>query len=289
VKINHILAPIDFSNASKKALKTALKLAVRYRSKLTVVYAALMDDENPDLIAVAKAEFLKKLEEPLLEKTEIEVKYELIHGYSAQSALLAHINHHSYDLVVLGAHGKSGAEHFLLGSVAEKVVRYAPIPVLTISAKTIPSEKMNHIVIPFDYSNDSIYAVKTALEFTEFKNAQLDLIYVIDKDAHPSLHSWGVKPAPELAPDIVGKAKNKMDEILETIPNPSKIKINKIVASGKPHKEIASHIKHKGADLLIITAHGFIGIDRFLLGSTTERLIRSIHLPILTLKQKPLI
>ncbi|HZO12024.1 MAG TPA: universal stress protein, partial [Polyangiaceae bacterium] len=52
-------------------------------------------------------------------------------GYVAQS-LLERLKHGNYDLVVMGTHGRTGLSHLLLGSVAERVVRLAPCPVLTI-------------------------------------------------------------------------------------------------------------------------------------------------------------
>ena len=143
--------------------------------------------------------------------------------------------------------------------------------------------------MPFDYSEDSQYAVRVALELAEEAGGELDLVYVVDKDVHPSLYSWGMKTVFEVVPDIIEKAQNKMDEILKTIPNPAGAKVNKVILSGIVHKEIVRHIKENGCDLVVIATHGLVGIDRFLLGSTTERLIRSVNLPILTLKQKTLI
>jgi len=221
--------------------------------------------------------------------THLNIKHEIVRGYSAPSAILGYINQHEFDLVVIGTHGRSGLEHFLIGSVAEKVVRYAPCPVLTIAQGATIKEQFKNILLPFDFSEHTMQALRTALELAQLNQAQLELFYVIDEDVHPALYSWGMKSVLDIVPDIKAKAEARMDEILKELKTPAEVTVKKTVVAGVPHKEISRYAEEGDFDLIIMASHGLVGLDRFLLGSTTERIIRSVHRPILTLKQKKLI
>jgi nucleotide-binding universal stress UspA family protein len=78
------------------------------------------------------------------------------------------------------------------------------------------------------------------------------------------------------------------DTIAE-LPEPGKIVYNFTLKTGTPHKEIARYVEDVNADLVIMATHGLVGIDRFILGSTTERVIRSVNAQILSLKLKKVI
>jgi len=218
-----------------------------------------------------------------------EIKHKIIRGYSAPSAILGYLNSNNFDLVVIGTHGRSGLEHFLIGSAAEKVVRYAKCPVITVHRQMEAKESFQKILVPFDFSEHSKYALQNALEIAESNQTEIILFYVVDKDVHPALYAWGMKSIFDIIPDIVEKAEKKMDEILLELPNPQNAKTQKKIVEGVPHKEISEYVNESDIDLIVIATHGLVGLDRFLLGSTTEKVIRCVNIPILSLKQKRII
>ena len=300
MEIKRILLPTDFSDTAAKALKQALFLTAMFNAELVVLHARVLYEDDaaqlPKELARLHDEeeemeraILNYMKECTKGKDHLTIKHELIRGYSAPSAILGYLNNNPFDLVVIGTHGRTGLEHFLIGSVAEKVVRYAPCPVLTISRKAEAETEFKTILVPFDFSEHARLALKNALEWAALFEAKLHLLYVIEKDVHPALYSWGMKSVLDIVPDIKVKAEAKMDSILKELHVPQNISVEKRIVEGVPHKEIAKVADQLSVDLVVIATHGLVGLDRFLLGSTTERLIRSLNRPILTLKQRKVI
>ena len=143
--LRKILVPIDFSAHSADATAWAADLARRYDASVTLVHvyqpvSMALPEGYVLMSANALADLLTELDAALaqarkdLEATErVTAETMLLQGVPfAEIVQFARDGH--YDLIVMGTHGRTGFKHALLGSVAEKVVRKAPCPVLTIRA-----------------------------------------------------------------------------------------------------------------------------------------------------------
>ena len=141
--IHHILAPTDFSDSSKKTLSDALELAQTFGATLSLLHViepppypiegfvppAMGADLLGDLERQASAELAQVLSEA--HGATIEVTRAVAMGSPAQKIVETAEAEH-VDLIVMATHGRTGLSHLLIGSVAERVVRTAPCPVLTI-------------------------------------------------------------------------------------------------------------------------------------------------------------
>jgi nucleotide-binding universal stress UspA family protein len=137
--LRHIVCPLDFSEASKEALRYALSLAERSGARLTVLHVI----EWPELWhpRVASAEYERFVEEeatrqlrdvvPKDARTWCRVEERVLAG-SPWKRILGLAAEEAPDLVVLGAHGHNTLERFLFGSTANQVVRQAPCPVVSV-------------------------------------------------------------------------------------------------------------------------------------------------------------
>jgi len=299
MRIKRILAAADFSETADRAIKQAMIFAKKFDAELVVLHARILHDDDPSKMPEEieqlkieeqenEANLLSCVQKCTKDFNHSNLRHEVIRGYSAHSAILRYLSENEYDLVVVGTHGRSGLGYFFLGSVAEKIVRYSPYPVLTVSRETPEEEQLAHLIVPFDYSVQSEDALQSALILAD-KNAVLDLVYVIDKDVHPAQYAWGMKSIKEVVPDITVKAEKEMDRIIAEKENPNDVSVAKHVLEGKPAKILTDFINNSSCNLVAASTHGLVGLDRFLLGSTTEQLIRSVHKPILTLKHKNLI
>jgi len=138
-----ILVPTDFGEPSERALEVAIDLAKRDNAELTVLHVfdvppsyAAMDIAPMDLLtpmwSAARQQtacVIAKVRESLPSATELTAM-----GVPWRE-ILATIEQKHPDLVVVGTHGRRGLPRALLGSVAEKIVRLSPCPVLTVRAK----------------------------------------------------------------------------------------------------------------------------------------------------------
>jgi nucleotide-binding universal stress UspA family protein len=143
--IARILVPVDFSAPSDRALRYATTLADRFGATIELLH--VVEDPfvsgawNAEVYVPNVAELLNRLIVTAREQLEeskalvadkgIGVDTTVITGRPAQS-IVDHAATERFDLIVLGTHGRTGLSHALLGSVAERVVRKAPCPVLTV-------------------------------------------------------------------------------------------------------------------------------------------------------------
>ncbi|MEB2311440.1 MAG: universal stress protein [Sorangiineae bacterium] len=143
-----ILVPIDFNPSSDRALELAVSLAEAHQAELVVVHVVEVPIYPYTTQVIPEADLLTPLEDAArveLERTITRVRErlpgagaELRRGLAWQEVLAA-VERSKADLIVMGTRGRRGVAHLLLGSVAEKLVRLSPVPVLTVHAEPTPS------------------------------------------------------------------------------------------------------------------------------------------------------
>jgi nucleotide-binding universal stress UspA family protein len=143
VNWKRILCPIDFSDASRVALETACELARRFDATLALFHAYPVPGYTfPDGSFVASAKMLDELADQAkrhLDEWKAMAETAGVKGVETATAvgepaheIVEYAARQAADLLVLGTHGRTGLTHALMGSVAERVVRKAPCPVLTV-------------------------------------------------------------------------------------------------------------------------------------------------------------
>ncbi len=136
----HILVAIDFSSSSERALELAMKLAATFEAKLTLLHVWEIPTYPYMSFVLSSTEFLRSVESAAEQRMRDVLREVQKALPAAQSRLkmgvpweqiLATAKEEQADVIMMGTHGRRGVKHVLLGSVAEKVVRLAPVPVLT--------------------------------------------------------------------------------------------------------------------------------------------------------------
>ncbi len=137
----HVLTPVDFGETSQRALDTAIELAVRFDAGLTLLHVyeipayvyGGMTYTPSDLFTEVETAARQQLEATLAEvKRKLPRTRALLRRGVPHEGILACAAEEVADIIVMGTHGRRGVSHLMLGSVAEKVVRLSPVPVLTI-------------------------------------------------------------------------------------------------------------------------------------------------------------
>lgn len=144
IEIRKILAPTDFSPHAAKAVRYACRLAERLDSELHLLHVlseVVPAGPDPLLAPVLPLEYYEEMEEQsrIALAQSLEPAWGHPKGFQAAvkwgssvEAIVEYARDHEIDLIVIATHGRSGLSHVLLGSVAERIVREAPCPVLTI-------------------------------------------------------------------------------------------------------------------------------------------------------------
>lgn len=142
-RIKKILIPVDFSDYSKSALKFAIDFAKIFNAKLYLVYVIepmiYPTDFSIGQVAIpaVESDITTRAEEELKDLVKQEVPPELESEIIIKSGkpfieIIETASEMDCDLIIIATHGHTGVEHLLFGSTAEKVVRKAPCPVLSL-------------------------------------------------------------------------------------------------------------------------------------------------------------
>jgi nucleotide-binding universal stress UspA family protein len=199
IKLQNVLYATDFQDAAQLALPYALSIARQYQSKIYVVHVV---DVSPfsapgptGALRAIEAQAIREAKEALLECPAFgQVPNEvLIRKGDVGKEISQIVEEKQIDLIVSGTHGRDGVRKVFIGSVAEKIFRQAPCPVLTIGPKTHGDAdrfaSLHSILVPVDFSRESHAAVLYGAMLAEKHQARMYLLHVnpIAEPAEPSL------------------------------------------------------------------------------------------------------
>lgn len=137
----NILVPVDLSSPSNQAFKTALDIAQKYNSKITLLtcvegdawhhkfYDSRADSELLKKQTKAAQQFMGKLEESA-NKAGVQIKLQIIKSSSVVKDITTFAKSRKTDLIVMNSHGRTGLDKLILGSVANGVIQRSTIPIL---------------------------------------------------------------------------------------------------------------------------------------------------------------
>ena len=282
IAISKILLATDFSPESQNALKCAISLAKRYESKLFLTHAISEEasltagDAWPALADIARRNARKSMVE--LEQTE-ELQ-SLPHDVVMQSGetwevLSRVVSDQNIDLIVIGTHGSGGIDKLMLGSTAEKVVRHATCPVLTVGplVRLLSLERFGNILYATDFSTGSLRALNYALSLAEEDRAELTMLHIIES-----------KPASEA--ELVDWKRRDRERLSQLVPTdidlPSKPEIE--VEAGAPAKEIVRLADARNAELIVMGSHSDGVVSTHLPWTTLHHVLQHAHCPVLTVR-----
>jgi len=148
-RIKRIVVPVDFTGFSRRAADYAVMLARRFKAGIVLVHVIepFTYDINESMWVVDHFTALKTIAERLLAQQQQALKRK---GVTVRTVLrqgrppfeiVDEVRKRRADLIVMGTHGRTGLEHVVLGSVAERVVRLAPCPVLTVGSGKGPKRR----------------------------------------------------------------------------------------------------------------------------------------------------
>ncbi len=142
IKLNTILVPSDFSECSDAAVLYGLELARRFDARVHLLHVIQDPATQPwaaEGLAIPLFAAVEQWQKEAKERLEASVPKADAGRVTAVATvavphpeILRYAAAHEIDLIVMGTHGRSGVSHMLLGSIAERVVRRAPCPVLTV-------------------------------------------------------------------------------------------------------------------------------------------------------------
>jgi len=300
IEIKKILCPTDFSDFSRRALDHALAMAKWYGAEVSVLhvipkvlmppeaYPYLTEPLLPDPQARERA--LEELGRFVHHAREIGVSTEVrLEEGDAVEEILKLSKQMPAHLVVMGTHGRRGFERLVLGSVAEKVLRKATCPVMTIGKElegAAVSEKalFKRILCPVDFSTSSTRALEYALSLAKEADAHLTILHVLEA----ALEEAGDMAAFALSEYRDFLKRNALERLKDAVPEEARewCEPECLVASGRSYRQILKVAEKEGAELIVMGVQGRNAVDLALFGSTTHHVVREAKCPVLTIRSQ---
>jgi nucleotide-binding universal stress UspA family protein len=295
--IENILVARDFSSVSDRALRYGFDLAARTGATLHVLHAEVLHEpESRSDGGCSPAKGVPALRDELKDEgivpadalDAVSVVEGVRRDVSAAPALLTYAAEEDIDLIAMGTHGRRGPSRILLGSVAEEVVRRSDRPVLTVrgrtdDGRTVPTGQIRRVLVPVDFSDYSRAALRQAHAWAALYDAQVYVLHVVEETLHPAFYVGGVRSIYDVEPDLDEKVHEKLRAfVANTLDTPGAVETR--VASGAAPSAIAEFVEEHDMDLVALSTHGRTGMERFFLGSVTEKVVRHVTCPVLTVK-----
>jgi nucleotide-binding universal stress UspA family protein len=291
-----ILIPTDGSDSAEQATRHGVVLAEAYDARVHALSVVDERDYDGDLVrgeelvragrTAAEREARRAVEavadlvgsEAVTSHVEVGVPSQAILDYAAEAGV---------DLVVMGTHGRTGIERFVIGSVAEKVVRRAAVPVVTVRASDAGPRwpPIDRVLLPTDGSEASFSALPYAFDVAERFDAVVEGLFVVDERTKSNFYNVGTA-----LEDVVGglqRAAEAATDRIESAGAERGIAVSTTVAEGLPSRTICAQAEESDADLVVMATHGRTGLGHYLLGSVTERVVRNSAVPVLTTPTEP--
>ncbi len=292
--ITRILFATDFSACADRAMGYAVTLAAAWKAELCVMTVLeLYPGMDPDytvnkmFLDHARTEATRQLDavqarlkgdgQAIATRIEIGIPSQAVQTVAQSTAA---------DLVVVGTHGRTGLDHVLIGSTAERVVRMAPCPVLAVKVDkgergATATVGIKRIVVPIDLSSCSLDALEYATQFAKHIGASITILHAMEPVAYGL--DFSLSHAKEWK-----RQREYLEErltVLTACLTSSGVKTDHVLKPGVPADSITSYVTQQRYDLMIMGTHGRRGISHILVGSIAGAMLRHAPCPVLTVRQ----
>ena len=290
LQIKLILCPVDFSEFSVRAYRHALSVTQHYRAKLVALHIVELW-RYPSLSFVPPGPAYDETCQAFCEKGNQELQ-ELVRSNTltngplpelvveqgnAADSILTFATKRAADVIVMGTHGRRGYDRMVLGSVAERVMRNAPCPVLVVNkppddSSVVSNEgdrehRLRRILFCTDFSENSERALNYAISATTEYDAELTLLHVLEEK--PAKTDQAMAAATQQLEQLIPA------EVRKTLNTRSAVRV------GKPYEQIIQFAKQEHPDIVAMGVRGRGSLDLAVFGSTTYRVIQLGPCPVL--------
>jgi nucleotide-binding universal stress UspA family protein len=295
--ITRILFATDFSQWARRAEDYACALAYSWRASLTVLSVAeFQPGLNPDYPVNREylADLLKQASSQLAdlkgraERRGIVVTTRVAKGIPSEEVITAARAEDS-DLIVVGTRGKTGLAHVLLGSTAERVIRGAPCPVMTVRREPADTEDdgilsrpvtLERILVPVDFSDCSLDALKYAVVVAQQAKASIMLLHVLEPVSYGLDFTFGHSRTREQEREIWTK---RLEGLVSSHEH-SHVPMEPQLRGGLPSDSILESVQTLPCDLIVMGTHGRRGISHVISGSVAEAVLRKALCPVVAVR-----
>lgn len=295
IDFQHILCATDLSDFSNSAVLQAIEMAKEFGSTCSICHvidlplitmhgAAYVYQE--DQIDEMKAGALDQIRGLVAES---QLNWEAIVEVGPVSSTLCRLAaEKKADLAIVSTHGLSGLKRLFLGSVTERLLRTIDCPLLVVTCSEsgdVPVEQFKgfgfkQILVGCDFSADSKRAVEYGLSLAQEFEAGIHLVHVVE----PFVYQDTMHPEFSISETLVDASSGCRSRLETLVPEEAHhwCKVTFACEKGKPFQALQSYAERHQVDLIVLGVRGHSLVETMLLGSTTDRVIRGVSCPVLS-------
>lgn len=285
---DEILFPVDDSEQAAAATDHALAVAAEHEATLHVLNVA---DTNQLSLARVQGDvvdaLIKEGERAVEEIADRAREYgvstvaEVMQG-QPYATIVDYAADRDIDLIVMPTHGRRKLERFLMGSTTERVLRRAAVPVLTIrpGEDSVPEYPYESVLVPTDGSDPAGAAVEVGIDLATHGESAFHALSIVEISGlgNDVLSEDGFAAVEDQAQEVVDDAvalaqEAGVDEATGTVEHGLSI-----------YEEVISYVEEHDVSAIVVGTQGRSGVERYLLGSVAEYLVRTAPVPVLTVQ-----
>ncbi len=298
-----VLVPLDGSPLAEQALPCAMALGRGLPAGLVLFHAVsipsdaweILDNAGRDADALmehmeAKAKAYLDKVAGQLQDAGMSVQQVIWHG-AAAGAIVDHAEQAGIQQIVMATHGYTGVSRWTHGSVAERVLQSASVPVLMVctlageaSARLEPV-RCQRILVPLDGSTTAEQVLPPATSIAKALGAEMVLFRVSIVHVSGWYTGEWFEPLEGDLETANHHAKDYLNRVASDLVRQG-IKVSTVVQMGTVAESIASYAETQQIDLIAMCTHGRTGLERWILGSVADRVLRAGHVPILLVRAR---
>lgn len=274
--IETILVPLDGSPAAETVLPYVELIATRTGADVKLLTVG-DDAEAVDYLNDVASE---------LRSRSLACSAQVAPGDEAET-IIDHADALDAGLTAMSTHGRSGVMRWVLGSVASKVLHGTARPLLLVRARDdgqAPSASIERIVVPLDGSETSLAVLPYVEELAAALGADLVLYNGVPPlDIYPGTETSGGRVG-DLVDELLVQGREFLARVASEIEARGEVKAQTVVTLGYPVDEVTRVADEVDAGLVAMATHGRSGVDRWVMGSVADGLVRRSSLPCLLLR-----
>lgn len=280
-----LLCPTDFSLGARNAMRLAIRMAREQDAELVLAHAWFIPPTAFAMEAAFPSYIIQEIIDDAQRALDTAVAEATAQGVRRVTGkllsgmpwleIVEELGHRSYDLCIIGTHGRTGIARVLLGSVAERVVRHAPCSVMTVRPDC-ELGPFRHALVPTDFSASAANAAVVAGSLIEPGGA-LTLLHVIELPSSVA----GELPLGEFAAELDKGAAIALEGEVARVRGGTSARVTARTRIGVAGAQaLAALDGDLTIDLVVMGSHGRTGLQRILMGSVAEKVVRHARCPV---------
>jgi len=290
MKISKVLVAVDFSPPSTLAVNCGIAFARKFHARLSLLHVieptpaffyALPTDPQIEQERTEQAYRMLSAMVSSEDQDDLDARF-VVRAGEIQDVIESVVHEEEPDLVVMGTHGRGLLKRLLLGSVTQGLLRKLGVPVLTVCHVTRPLE-FKRLLVATDFGVDADKAFRFALELAEATRASLVVAHTLERRPDLTYEAPGLGEAiDEARREAVKQAQERFSEYRADGARQS-VSVECVLSDDADVAEsLVTTADQNDVDFIILGLREKTLVDRVLLGSTAEPLIRAAHVPVLS-------